>query len=223
MAALIRLGWFIAYPLLVFVAGKNRPFAADTHPVPRLSCGHDPCRLRGGRPTRILQARVWMVKAQAMQIYPDFLDSTDLLNDGRTLRVRLDRDGYLFIRDLLPARAILAVRERLLAEAASGGWLDPDSLVQAGIANPASACKDPEDRYMRVFRRLWTDEELHRLRIHPILTDLFTRIFGEPALAHPMFVQRNIFPQPTGSTSPPAPTRTASISVAPQVTRYGCH
>ncbi|MEA2772445.1 MAG: hypothetical protein QOD93_5407, partial [Acetobacteraceae bacterium] len=101
-----------------------------------------------------------MVKAQAMQIYPDFLDSTDLLNDSRTLRVRLDRDGYLFIRDLLPARAILAVRERLLAEAASGGWLDPDSLVQAGIANPASACKDPEDRYMRVFRRLWTDEEL---------------------------------------------------------------
>jgi hypothetical protein len=139
-----------------------------------------------------------MVKAQAMQIYPDFLDSTDLLNDGRALRVRLDRDGYLFIRDLLPARTILAVRERLLAKAASGGWLDPDSLVQAGIANPASACKDPEDRYMRVFRSLWIDEELHRLRIHPILTDLFTRIFDEPALAHPMFVQRNIFPQTDG-------------------------
>jgi hypothetical protein len=139
-----------------------------------------------------------MVKAQAMQIYPDFLDSTDLLNDGRALRVRLDRDGYLFIRDLLPARTILAVRERLLAKAASGGWLDPDSPAQAGIANPASACKDPEDRYMRVFRSLWIDEELHRLRIHPILTDLFTRIFGEPALAHPMFVQRNIFPQTDG-------------------------
>ncbi|MDT5345599.1 MAG: hypothetical protein QOE52_4783 [Mycobacterium sp.] len=139
-----------------------------------------------------------MVKAQAMQIYPDFLDSTDLLNDGRALRVRLDRDGYLFIRDLLPARTILAVRERLLAKAASGGWLDPDSLVQAGIANPASACKDPEDRYMRVFRTLWMDEELHRLRIHPVVTDLFTRIFGEPALAHPMFVQRNIFPQTDG-------------------------
>ena len=42
------------------------------------------------------------------------------------------------------------------------------------------------------------DEELHRLRIHPVVTDLFSRIFGEPALAHPMFVQRNIFPH-TGS------------------------
>jgi hypothetical protein len=139
-----------------------------------------------------------MVKAQAMQIYPDFLDSAGLLNDGRALRVRLDRDGYLFIRDLLPARTILAVRERLLAKAASGGWLGRDSPVQAGIANPAAACKDPEDCYMRVFRSLWMDEELHRLRIHPVVTDLFTRIFGEPALAHPMFVQRNIFPQTDG-------------------------
>jgi Phytanoyl-CoA dioxygenase (PhyH) len=133
-----------------------------------------------------------------MQTYPDFLDSTGLLGDGPGLRGRLDRDGYLFIRELLPAPTVLSVRERLLGKAAAGGWLDPDSAVRAGIANPAAACKDPEDRYMRVFRSLWMDEELHRLRTHPIVIDLFTRIFGEPALPHPMFVQRNIFPQ-TGS------------------------
>jgi hypothetical protein len=132
---------------------------------------------------------------EAMRTYPDFLDSTELLGDVLALRARLDRDGYLFIRGLLPARIILGVRERLLVKAASGGWLDSDSPVQAGIANPAAACKDPEERYMRVFRGLWMDEELHRLRIHPVVIDLFSRIFGEPALAHPMFVQRNIFPQ----------------------------
>jgi hypothetical protein len=130
-----------------------------------------------------------------MEPYPDFLDSTALLSDGRALRVRLDHDGYLLIRGLLPAQTILAVRERLLAKAAAGGWLDDDSPMQAGIANLEAACKDPEVRYMRVFRSLWMDEELHRLRIHPTVIDLFTRIFGEPALAHPMFVQRNIFPQ----------------------------
>jgi hypothetical protein len=139
-----------------------------------------------------------MLKAQEMEPYPDFLDSTDLMADGRTLRARLDRDGYVFIRGLLPAQTLLSVRERLLARAAAGGWLDPESLVETGIANPAAACKDPEDRYMRVFRGLWMDEELHRLRVHPVVIDLFTRIFGEPVLAHPMFVQRNIFPR-TGS------------------------
>jgi hypothetical protein len=139
-----------------------------------------------------------MLEAQAMQTYPDFLDSTGLLADGPALRTRLAHDGYLFIRGLLPRHTIFSVRERLLAKAAAGGWLDPASPAQAGIANPAAACKDPEDRYMRVFRSLWMDEELHRLRIHPVVTDLFTRIFGEPALAHPMFVQRNIFPQTDG-------------------------
>jgi hypothetical protein len=136
-----------------------------------------------------------MLKAQAMKPYPDFLDSTELLADGPALRARLDRDGYVFIRGLLPAQTIRSVRQRLLTTAAAGGWLDPNSPVEAGIANLAAACKDPEDRYISVFRGLWADEELHRLRIHPVVTDLFARIFGEPALAHPMFVQRNIFPQ----------------------------
>jgi len=130
-----------------------------------------------------------------MDIYPDFLDSSDLLGDGTALRARLERDGYLFIRALLPADAIRTVRSRLLAKAAEGGWLDPTTPVEAGIANPASACKDPEEPYMRVFRGLWADEALHRLRTHPRVLDLFSRIFGERALAHPMFVQRNIFPQ----------------------------
>jgi hypothetical protein len=128
-----------------------------------------------------------------METYPDFLDSTDLLTDGPSLRARLGRDGYLFIRGLLPASAINAVHARLLAKAAAGGWVDAD-----GLANQDAACKDPEDRYMRVFRGLWMDEALHRLRTDPAVIDLFSRIFGEPALTHPMFVQRNIFPQTDG-------------------------
>ena len=48
---------------------------------------------------------------------------------------------------------------------------------------------------MQVFRGMWKDEELHRLRIHPNVLALFERIFAEPVLAHPMFIQRNIFPQ----------------------------
>lgn len=130
-----------------------------------------------------------------MQEYEDFLDSSGIVEDGAALRARLDRDGYLFIRGLLPSADILAVRSRLLAKAAAGGWLDPSLPVESGAANLAAACKDPEERYMRVFRGLWSDEALHRLRIHPRVLALFGRIFGETPLAHPMFVQRNIFPQ----------------------------
>ena len=89
----------------------------------------------------------------------------------------------------------MEVRRRMLEKAADGGWLDPAHPVGKGVANKAEACKDPEERYMRVFRGMWKDEELHRLRVHPNVLALFERIFGEPVLAHPMFIQRNIFPQ----------------------------
>ena len=130
-----------------------------------------------------------------MDAMQPFTDSTGLLGDGRALASRLDRDGYLFIRGLLPREVIMNARRRLLEKAAAGGWLDPESPVEAGIANPAAACKDPEERYMSVFRGLWTDEELHRLRTRPEVLGLFESMWGEPVLTHPMFVQRNIFPQ----------------------------
>ena len=130
-----------------------------------------------------------------MDAVRSFLDSTDLTGNGAALAARLQRDGYLFLRGLLPREAVLEAQGRLLEKAAAGGWLDSERPAEDGIANPDAACKDPEERYMRVFRGLWADEALHRLRTHPSVLTLFAGIFGEPALAHPMFVQRNIFPQ----------------------------
>lgn len=126
---------------------------------------------------------------------PDFIDSTEIMGDGPALKQRLDEQGYLFVRGFLPAGAILEVRRRLLEKAAAGGWLDATRPVADGIANQAAACKDPEQGYMDVFTGMWADEELHRLRTHPDVLAFFERLFGEPALAHPMFVQRNIFPK----------------------------
>ena len=130
-----------------------------------------------------------------MSFMRTFLDSTSLINDGPALAARLNHDGYLFVRGLLPREAVLTVRTRLLQKAALGGWVDLDRPIEEGIANLAAACKDPEEAYMKVFRTLWADEALHRLRIHPQVLAFFSRLFGEPALVHPMFVQRNIFPQ----------------------------
>ncbi len=124
-----------------------------------------------------------------------FHDSTDLLNDGPALAARLANDGYLFLRGLFPRDDIMKVRQRLLQKAADGGWLDAHAPLEEGRANPDAACKDPEAAYMDVFRPMWADEDLHRLRTREEVLELFQRIFGEPAFVHPMFVQRNIFPQ----------------------------
>ncbi|MEE8248446.1 MAG: phytanoyl-CoA dioxygenase family protein [Alphaproteobacteria bacterium] len=124
-----------------------------------------------------------------------FVDSTELSDDGPALAARLAEDGYLFLRGLLPRDEVMAVRARLLELAAAGGWLDPDQPVEAGIARPEAACKDPEPEFLRVYGPMWKDEALHGLRLHPDVTGLFERILGEAVLTHPMFVLRSIFPQ----------------------------
>ena len=90
-----------------------------------------------------------------MNAVRSFLDSTDLIGNGPALAERLRRDGYLFLRGLLPREAVLEVCRGLLEKAAAGGWLDPKRPIEDGIANRDASCKDPEERYMKVFRGIW--------------------------------------------------------------------
>ena len=50
-----------------------------------------------------------------------FEDPTKFVNDGISLKKRLDQDSYIFIRGLLPKQTILNIRSRLLDKAALGG------------------------------------------------------------------------------------------------------
>jgi len=127
-----------------------------------------------------------------------FVDSTAIASDGPALAARMERDGYLFVRGLLPRDEVLALRARFLAIAARAGWLRRDRPVADGVADPAGSCKDPEPRYLEHFRSMWKLEALHRLKHHPNVVGLFERMFGEPALVHPMMVARNIFPRRNG-------------------------
>ena len=56
-----------------------------------------------------------------MEMMSVFEDSTKFVNDGISLKNRLDQDSYIFIRGLLPKQTILNIRSRLLDKAAIGG------------------------------------------------------------------------------------------------------
>ena len=58
-----------------------------------------------------------------------YLDSTPVAGDGPELRRRMERDGYLFIRRLLPADVLEALRLDLLRIARDGGWISRDNTL----------------------------------------------------------------------------------------------
>lgn len=123
-----------------------------------------------------------------------FIDSTDLISSGPALATRMRRDGYLFLRNLVPTDAVSAVQRQAGAIAREDGWLRHDRPIADAIAEPAGFCVDPDPTYLRTLRRINHLEDYHALKHHPALIALFERMLGGPILPHPRVLMRNIFP-----------------------------
>src|SRR5262249_28458185 len=124
-----------------------------------------------------------------------FLDSTEVVNDGPELLRRMQRDGYLFIRGLLPAVAVKALRLELLGIAAEEGWLESGTTLEQGIANDDAFAVEPQENYRKCYFRMYCREAFHTLPHHPNLTSFFERMLGEEILMHPRIIGRVIFPR----------------------------
>ena len=131
-----------------------------------------------------------------------FLDSSAVFGDADVMLGRIDRDGYLFFRGFFDRTFILALRRQLLEIAARHDFLDRRFPLEEGVANLEAACIEPEVDYVKALREMYVLEEIHDLKHHPRILDLFHRILGETVLPHPMIVIRNVFPQKREYTTP---------------------
>ena len=131
-----------------------------------------------------------------------FLDSTDVVDDADELRRRCERDGYLFIRDLLPPVVLEDLRRKLLEVAREGGWLRHDTPLADAIADPDGFCAEPQAAYLKIYSRIYQLQDLHALMHHPNLMSLLEGLLGAPVLPHPSIISRTIFPQREAYTTP---------------------
>src|SRR5437762_10732029 len=87
-----------------------------------------------------------------------FVNSADVLNQPEQLRHRARRDGYLFIRGLLPKEKVLGLRRRILEICQRHGWITPGTDLMEGRTNHPPTMEGKED-YIPVYSEVQLTEE----------------------------------------------------------------
>ena len=59
-----------------------------------------------------------------------FFDATDIAADGDVVRSRLDRDGYLFVRGLLPPPVVEDLRRQFVTVLRDAGWIAAEAPAE---------------------------------------------------------------------------------------------
>jgi ectoine hydroxylase-related dioxygenase (phytanoyl-CoA dioxygenase family) len=136
-----------------------------------------------------------------MSAMKQFLDSTPAFADTAELVVRLARDGYLFLRGVVPGDVIAALQAEVGAIARDAGWLAADHPVAEAKADQRGFCVDPDPRYLTTLRRINKLERYHALKHHSALMTLIERLLGGAVFPHPRVLMRNIFPARTAYTT----------------------
>jgi len=128
--------------------------------------------------------------------------SRDLLPQPGALRARFEQEGYVFLRGVLPADTLLALRRDITAICARHGWIRGGAATMDAIA-VAPPCNEGEERYFAVYDEVQKLESLHALAHEPALLGLMRALLGESAFPHPLGIVRLMFPDNAECTTPP--------------------
>jgi ectoine hydroxylase-related dioxygenase (phytanoyl-CoA dioxygenase family) len=121
------------------------------------------------------------------------------------LRARMDEQGYLFFRGLVPADEVLAVRRDVLECCADAGWLDASRDVMDGVVAPGvEPTSEGHPEYMKVYKRVL--KQLPRFQDfpeRPALVAVARQLLStDDVLVHPRRIGRLTFPNNPDATTP---------------------
>jgi ectoine hydroxylase-related dioxygenase (phytanoyl-CoA dioxygenase family) len=131
-----------------------------------------------------------------------FIDSTDLIDDSQALRKQMRKDGYLFLRGVLPTDEVLTVRRKALEFCREAGWLVEGSELMDGLTDHAPVQEGAEE-WQPVYAKLQAVEEFHRLKLGAGIRRIIENLFDEPVFALPMTISRVAFPNDNDNGTQP--------------------
>ena len=129
-------------------------------------------------------------------------EANKLLGDITALRARLESDGYLFFRNIVPLDRLQDLRDQITQILAEQGWIkDGHERLQAkAICRPL---REGQPKFFKAHDRIVKLESFHSLAHEDNLMNVMRQVLGATAFPHPLSIVRLIFPDSPELATPP--------------------
>lgn len=159
------------------------------------------------------------MKTETTSIHTSFIES-DAGATAAELRARMDEQGYLLFRGLIPAGAVLETRRAVLEHCREAGWLDPSrDLMEAAMKPGSEPLQEGRAEYMPVYRKILKTPSFHDFPQQPALMQVAAKLLEGEVLVHPRRIGRIAWPNLVGATTPPHQDH---FYIRGAITTYSC-
>ena len=151
----------------------------------------------------LIEMRVQAFPKMAEKITPEpMFEANCLLGRPDEVRARLDKDGYLFFRNIVPENLLQELRDQITQILADHGWIEGGAQrnLARAIRRPV---REGQPQFFKAHDRIIKLEALHSLAHEPHLMDVMRQALGSSVFPHPLSIVRLIFPDSPELATPP--------------------
>jgi ectoine hydroxylase-related dioxygenase (phytanoyl-CoA dioxygenase family) len=152
---------------------------------------------------RLIELRVEALPKLADKITLEpMYEANELLGNVDALRSRLDKDGYLFFRDIVPVERLQVLRDQITEVLADLGWIEggEERMNARAICRPR---REGQPKFFHAHDRIVKLEALHSLAHESNLANVMRQALGDTAFPHPLSIVRLVFPDSPELATPP--------------------
>tara|TARA_R110002111_G_scaffold3623_8_gene21995 strand:- start:265 stop:1458 length:1194 start_codon:yes stop_codon:yes gene_type:complete len=151
----------------------------------------------------LIELRVAAFPEIAEKVTPGpMFEANSLLGDVEAVQARLDKDGYLFFRNIVPVDLLTELRDQITQILADLGWIEggEQRMLAKALCRPL---REGQPRFFKAHDRIIKLEALHSLSHDPSIMNVMRQALGETVFPHPLSIVRLIFPDSPELATPP--------------------
>ena len=151
----------------------------------------------------LIELRVAAFPKMAEKVTPQpMFEANSLLGNVDAVRARLDKDGYLFFRNIVPIACLTELKDQITQILAEQGWIEGGEhrMLARAIRRPV---REGQPQFFKAHDRIIKLEALHSLAHEPAVMNVMRQALGDSVFPHALSIIRLIFPDSPELATPP--------------------